>query len=81
MPPIYFPEDRVTGCAGTGIGQASVSSTHTTSPRHIKKKKKIQDTKAIVVLKSPFINIFTPQKRYQNLSLFHANISNDFPYL
>ena len=40
MPPIYFPEDRVTGCAGTGIGQASVSSTHTTSPRHIKKKKK-----------------------------------------
>ena len=40
MPPIYFPEDRVTGCAGTGIGQASVSSTHTTSPRHVKKKKK-----------------------------------------
>ena len=40
MPPIYFPEDRVTGCAGTGIGQVSVSSTHTTNPRHVKKKKK-----------------------------------------
>ena len=39
MPLIYFPEDRVTGCAGTGIGQASVSSTHTTNPRHVEKKK------------------------------------------
>ena len=80
MPLIYFPEDRVTGCAGTGIGQASVSSTHTNNPRQLEKKK-CQDTKADVVLKSPFINIFTPQKRYQNLSLFHANISDDFPYL
>ena len=79
-PLIYFTEDRVTGCAGTGIGHAFVSSTHTTNPRQVEKKK-IQDTKAIVVLKSPFINIFTPQKRYQNLSLFHANISDDFPYL
>ena len=81
MPLIYFPEDKVTGCAGTGIGQASVSSTHTTNPRHVEKKKKFQDTNADVVLKSLFINNFTPQKRYQNLSLFHANISDDFPYL
>ena len=38
MPLIYFPEDRVTGCAGTGIGQASVSSTHTNNPRQLEKK-------------------------------------------
>lgn len=41
MPLIYFPEDRVTGCAGTAVGQTSVSSTHTTNPRQVEKKKNI----------------------------------------
>ena len=60
--------------------QAPPSFTRTTNPRQVENTT-FQDTKANVVRKYLFINIFTPQMRHQSLSLLHINITNDFLYL
>ena len=78
---VCFPQARITVCAGAGVSQAPASSTHTTNPGQVDNTT-FQDTKANVVRKSLFINIFTPQMRHQSLSLLHIiNISNDFLYI
>ena len=77
---VCFPQARIIVCAGTGVSLAQASSTRTTNPRQVENTT-FQDTKAKVVQKCLFINIFTPQMRHQSLSLLHINIPNDFLYL